>query len=66
MSLLHEGFEAKKFDNRVVERNVTRGVVSQDDVSKTVRDLPDDSENAGWLDVEALYREVREEHSSRK
>ena len=66
MSLLHEGFEAKKFDNRVVERNVTRGVISQGDVTKTVAGLPDDSENADWLDVEALYREVREENGARK
>jgi hypothetical protein len=65
MSLLHEGFEAKKFDNRVVERNVTRGVVTSDDVLKSVRELVDDSENAAWIDVEALYQEVREENRSR-
>ena len=64
MSLLHEGFEAKKFDNRVVERNLSRGVISQDDMTKMVRDLPDDAENADTIDVEALYEEVREDRPS--
>jgi len=65
MSLLHEGFEAKKFDNRVLERNVSRAVISQDDVNKMVRELPDDAANAGFIDVEALYQEVREDNQNR-
>ncbi len=54
MALLHEAFESKKFDVRVVERNVQRGLVSAEDAAKALAALPDDSENAEYVNVEIL------------
>ncbi|NDD91137.1 hypothetical protein EBZ37_03530 [bacterium] len=45
MALLHESIADKKFDTRMVERNVQRGQLSATDVDKFVKDLPDDSGN---------------------
>lgn len=38
----------------MVERNVTRGVISQNDVEKALKQLPDDSENAEYVSIESL------------
>jgi len=54
MTLLKDATEAKKFDTRVVERNLSRGVTKADDVEKIVRDLQDDSANAEYIAIEAL------------
>jgi len=54
MALLHDSVDAKKLDVRMVERNVTRGVISQNDVEKALKQLPDDSENAEYVSIESL------------
>ncbi len=54
MTLLFDATEAKKFDSRVVERNILRGSVKADDYDKFVKDLPDESENAETVSIEAL------------
>lgn len=54
MSLLHESVESKKFDVRVVERNVARGVISAADLDQVLKELPDDAENADWVSIEAI------------
>jgi hypothetical protein len=54
MVLLHDSVEAKKFDVRMIERNINRGVVTQQDVQTKVNDLPDDSENADFISLDAL------------
>jgi len=45
MSLLHDAIATKKFDTRMIERNLQRGQVSAEEVEKAVKALPDDSEN---------------------
>ena len=45
MALLHESIADKKFDTRMVERNVQRGQLNATDVDKFVKDLPDDAGN---------------------
>ena len=57
MTLLHEDVESKKFDVRMIERNVARGVVSSADVQKAVESLPDDAENADYISVNTLLEE---------
>ncbi len=57
MTLLHEAVAAKKLDVRVIERNIQRGFVRAEDADKNVRDLPDDAENAEWVNVELLAKE---------
>jgi hypothetical protein len=57
MTLLHEAVEAKKLDVRMVERNLTRGVVAQDDVEKQSKKLADDADNAEWVSIESLAQD---------
>ena len=57
MSLLHEAVEIKKLDTRVVERNVDRGVIQNKEVEKALKELPDDSGNAEYVNVEELALE---------
>ena len=54
MTLLQDATEAKKFDSRIVDRNIQRGSAKQDDYDKFVKELPDDSENAETISIEAL------------
>lgn len=54
MTLLHEAVNAKKLDTRVLERNVNRGAANPEDLKKSVENLPDDSENAEWVSIEAI------------
>jgi hypothetical protein len=61
MALLHESVEKKKMDVRMIERNVTRGVISQSDVDQSLKSLPDDSENATHVSVEALVNDTQGE-----
>ena len=61
MALLHEAVEEKKLDVRVAERNVTRGVISADDLQKSRDKLPDDGDNAQWVSVEALLKDESSE-----
>jgi hypothetical protein len=57
MTLLHEAVDAKKMDVRLVERNVTRGILTQDDVEKNLKKLPDDGDNAEMVSIEALMND---------
>jgi len=54
MALLHESVDFKKLDVRLIERNVNRGVITQEELRKAQESLPDDSENAEWIDIHAL------------
>ena len=56
MALLNEAVDAKKLDVRLVERNINRGVISQDDLEKSLKKLSDDSENAEWISIETLVQ----------
>ena len=58
MALLHDSVDFKKLDVRLVERNIARGVVTPEELSKAVAKLPDDSENAEWVSVEALMNDT--------
>lgn len=65
MTLLDEAVEAKKFDVRVVERNIDRGQVGQSEYSKLVKSLPDDGENAEWVNIETLAAQEEPNGQSR-
>lgn len=59
MPLLVDATEEKNFDVRMVERNLTRGRVTSDDVEKLVKKLPDDSENAQWVNPVDLPDDIK-------
>lgn len=55
MTLLSTATEAKKFDTRIMEKNLSKGLVRSEEIEKFVKQLPDDSSNAGrttWTDLE--------------
>lgn len=54
MTLLFDATEAKRFDSRVIERNVQRGTTKSEDYEKFLKDLPDESENAEIVSIDAL------------
>lgn len=60
MTLLHKAFEDKKFDVRLVEKNISRGFVSVDDVQQNLGELPDDAENADYISLDVLLNEGAE------
>ncbi|OFZ69764.1 MAG: hypothetical protein A3K03_13515 [Bdellovibrionales bacterium RIFOXYD1_FULL_44_7] len=57
MTLLQKAVEEKKFDSRIVERNVERGVLRAEDVNQFTNDLPDETENADWVTLESLIND---------
>ena len=54
MSLLHDAIIEKKFDTRMVEKNLVRNVVADKEVKAHVEALPDDSENAHFISLDEL------------
>ena len=54
MSLLHEAINEKKFDVRMLERNLVRNVVTDKEAKTVVESLPDDSENAAFISLDEL------------
>jgi hypothetical protein len=59
MTLLHEAVDFKKLDVRLIERNLQRGVLTQQEVNKSVQDLPDDAESAVWTNIEDLVEQEK-------
>ena len=60
MTLLNEAVDSKKLDVRVVERNIQRGFVKPEEHTKFVSGLPDDTENAEYVNVETLADDGRD------
>jgi type II secretory pathway component PulK len=54
MTLLHDAMTEKKLDTRVLERNVSRGVIRAEDAQKAAKELPDDAANAEFVSVDEL------------
>jgi hypothetical protein len=57
MILLNNATESKKFDTRVIERNLQRGRITPEEIQKSVDSLPDDAENADYIEIESLVDE---------
>lgn len=64
MALLNESVAFKKLDVRLVERNLARGVLSSAEFNQSVSELPDDSENAEWVNIELLMENPEGEMSN--
>lgn len=58
MALLNDSVNSKKYDVRLIERNVARGLISAKEVDDAIKNLPDDSENAEWISIESLENEA--------
>lgn len=57
MTLLDNAVEMKKFDSRVVERHLDRGIIKSSEYQKFVDSLPDDAANAERIDVDDLAKQ---------
>lgn len=64
MVLLSDAVQFKKFDTRLVERSVSRGVLSSAEVESAEKQLPDDSENAEWVAVDSFLQDGTEKAHS--
>ncbi len=65
MALLNESVNEKKWDVRMIERNLARGVVTSEELAQAVSALPDDSECADWVSLESLSEPAEEAAASR-
>lgn len=54
MTLLSKAIEEKKTDRRMVERFLSKGQISHDEVRSLEKALPDDAESADWTNIEEL------------
>ena len=54
MSLLHESILDKKFDTRMIERNLNRGQATDKELKAHIEAMPDDSENSIFISLEEL------------
>jgi hypothetical protein len=54
MALLHEAVDEKKFDSRVAQRNIERGLLKPEELKKHVESLPDDASHAVQVDLDNL------------
>lgn len=62
MALLNQAIHEKKLDVRVIEKNLVRGLTSAQEYEKSLKELPDDSANAEWRNVDQideLFRQPR-------
>lgn len=57
MTLLYEAVDQKKFDTRLVERNLARGVVTHAESQQNIQSLPDDAANAEFISVESIMND---------
>ena len=58
--LLDEAVLDKKFDSRLLERNVERGVLKREELDKVSAELPDDAANAVTVQFSSLFSEAGE------
>lgn len=59
MSLLHDSIIDKKFDVRMVDKNLVRGSVTHKEVKSQAEALPDDSENAVYISLDEVAEQSK-------
>ena len=59
MSLLHDAIQEKKFDTRMLEKNLVRNVISDKEVKTAIEKLPDDGENALYITLDELEEQKK-------
>ena len=59
MSLLHDSIISKKFDVRMVEKNLTRNVVTDKEVKAHLDSLQDDSDNCLTVSMDEIAEQKK-------
>ena len=54
MSLLKDAIQEKKLDIRMMEKNLSKGLITSDEVTRTENALEDDAENAEYISIESI------------
>jgi hypothetical protein len=54
MTLLKDAIQEKKLDVRMIEKNLQKGVVSNDELNRSLSDLPDDADDAEYVSIESI------------
>jgi hypothetical protein len=58
MALLSHAIKEKEFDVRMVQRGLNKGLVLFDDIDKHLKKLPDEGENADYVDLDVFMEGV--------
>lgn len=58
MSLLHDSILEKKFDTRMLDKNLVRNSVTDKEVKAHLEQLPDDAANAAYVSIEELDESI--------
>lgn len=66
MKLLSESTREKLFDTRVIEKNLNRGRVTDSEIEKHLKGLPDDDSNCETVNMKELADMTEEPRSSGK
>ena len=59
MSLLHDSINNKKFDVRMLEKNLVRGSVTDKEAKAHMDSLPDDAENASYINLDEIEEQKK-------
>ena len=59
MSLLIDGIHEKKFDVRMLEKNLVRNVVADKEVRAHIEALSDDAENAIFINLDEIAEQKK-------
>ena len=58
MTLLFDALKDKETDNRMVQRGLGKGLIFEDQVKKLLSNLPDDAENAEYINIDEKMTEL--------
>ena len=59
MSLLHDSIISKRFDVRMLEKNLVRNVVTDKEVKAHLENLEDDTENAEFVSLDVISEQKK-------
>jgi len=59
MELLHQAIKSKKWDIRLIEKNLSQGIISQNELENQLQSLPDASAYAEQLNIDELVEKIK-------
>ena len=59
MKLLSEAIEEKKFDIRMIRKNLDRTVITSNELKAAESSLPDDAANCEKVSLDAIYDDLK-------
>ena len=59
MSILHDAINSKKFDVRMLDKNLTRNVVTDKEAKAVIEALADDADNAEYVSLDDISEQKK-------